>query len=52
MMSVHLRSTFRFFSSSFVNNLISIDADNFGETKTVDLIPNGRNIPVTETNKK
>ena len=30
----------------------SIDVDNFGETKTVDLISNGRNIPVTESNKK
>eukprot|EP00828_Plagiopyla_frontata_P016612 TRINITY_DN2178_c0_g1_i2.p1 TRINITY_DN2178_c0_g1~~TRINITY_DN2178_c0_g1_i2.p1 ORF type:complete len:678 (+),score=133.34 TRINITY_DN2178_c0_g1_i2:1511-3544(+) len=30
----------------------SIDVDNFGLTKTVDLIPNGSNTPVTEINKK
>lgn len=30
----------------------SIDVDNFGETKTIDLLPNGRNLPVTEINKK
>ena len=42
-----------FFLFLYKNYLfISIDVDNFGETKTVDLIPNGNNIPVTETNKK
>ncbi|EEQ88065.2 E3 ubiquitin-protein ligase hulA [Blastomyces dermatitidis ER-3] len=30
----------------------SIDDDQFGERKTVDLIPNGSNIPVTNENKK
>jgi E3 ubiquitin-protein ligase HUWE1 len=29
----------------------SVDVDKFGVTETVDLIPNGRNIPVTEENK-
>ncbi|KAF2834163.1 hypothetical protein M501DRAFT_1001473 [Patellaria atrata CBS 101060] len=30
----------------------SIEADAFGETKVIDLIENGRNIPVTEENKQ
>lgn len=30
----------------------SIEADEYGEHKTIDLIPNGRDIPVTEENKK
>ncbi|KAL1955975.1 hypothetical protein VTO42DRAFT_7875 [Malbranchea cinnamomea] len=30
----------------------SVDDEQFGETKTIDLIPNGRNIPVTNENKK
>ncbi|WPH03394.1 Hypothetical protein R9X50_00627300 [Acrodontium crateriforme] len=30
----------------------SMDIDRFGVTETVDLIPNGRNIPVTEENKQ
>jgi len=30
----------------------SVDDDQFGETKTVDLIPDGRNIAVTNENKK
>ncbi|KKZ68150.1 E3 ubiquitin-protein ligase hulA [[Emmonsia] crescens] len=30
----------------------SIDDDQFGERKTVDLLPNGSNIPVTNENKK
>merc|ERR1711973_243896 len=29
----------------------SIDTEKFGETRTVDLKPNGRNIPVTDENK-
>jgi E3 ubiquitin-protein ligase HUWE1 len=29
----------------------SVDVDRFGVTETIDLIPNGRNIPVTEENK-
>jgi E3 ubiquitin-protein ligase HUWE1 len=29
----------------------SVDIDKFGVTETIDLIPNGRNIPVTEDNK-
>ncbi|EEQ35675.1 E3 ubiquitin-protein ligase pub1 [Microsporum canis CBS 113480] len=30
----------------------SIDDEQFGERRTIDLIPNGRNIPVTNENKK
>lgn len=29
----------------------SVETDDYGEHKTIDLIPNGRNIPVTEDNK-
>lgn len=29
----------------------SVDVDSFGAQKTVDLVPNGRNIPVTDENK-
>lgn len=30
----------------------SVEADDYGEHKVIDLIPNGRNIPVTEENKQ
>lgn len=30
----------------------SVETDDYGEHKTIDLIPNGRNIPVTESNKQ
>ena len=30
----------------------SLDVDRFGETQVIDLIPNGRDIPVTEENKQ
>lgn len=30
----------------------SVDVDKFGVTETVDLVPDGRNIPVTEANKQ
>ena len=30
----------------------SIEVDRFGDVQTVDLIPDGRNIPVTEDNKQ
>ncbi|KAF1345494.1 hypothetical protein BDV97DRAFT_49577 [Delphinella strobiligena] len=30
----------------------SLEVDKFGETETIDLIPDGRNIPVTEENKQ
>ncbi|KAF2154321.1 hypothetical protein K461DRAFT_126988 [Myriangium duriaei CBS 260.36] len=30
----------------------SVDVDRFGETQVVDLIPDGRNVPVTEENKQ
>lgn len=30
----------------------AIEVDRFGETQVIDLIPNGRNIPVTEENKE
>ena len=49
--SLGLNFSFSFFKFIFINS-ISIDVDNFGETKTIDLIPNGRNITVTEANKK
>lgn len=31
--------------------MFSVDVDKFGVVETIDLIPNGRNIPVTEENK-
>jgi len=31
---------------------MSIDDERFGETVTIDLMPNGRNIEVTNANKK
>ena len=30
----------------------SVDEDRLGQTSTIDLKPDGRNIPVTELNKK
>lgn len=41
-------------SNNITDNILetfSLDVEAFGETKTVDLISNGRNIPVTEENK-
>lgn len=35
-----------------IEETFSIDTDDYGEHKTIDLIPNGRNIAVTEENKK
>lgn len=35
-----------------IDETFSVDTDDYGEHKTIDLIPNGRNIPVTEENKK
>lgn len=35
-----------------VDLTFSVDDDQFGETKTIDLIPDGSNIPVTNENKK
>lgn len=35
-----------------LDSTFSVENDRFGELVVVDLIPNGRNIPVTEENKK
>jgi len=37
--------------TDIITETFSIDIDQFGEVQTVDLIENGRNIPVTEENK-
>ena len=37
--------------TSIIQITFSIDVEKFGETKTVDLKENGRNIPVTDENK-
>ncbi|KAG0205736.1 hypothetical protein BGX28_002703 [Mortierella sp. GBA30] len=37
--------------TDIVEETFSVETDDFGNTKTVDLKPNGRNIPVTEENK-
>ena len=36
---------------NYIKINFSIDTEKFGETRTVDLKPNGRNIPVTDENK-
>ena len=38
--------------SDVITDSFSVETDNFGATKIVDLIENGRNIPVTEENKQ
>lgn len=38
--------------TDIITETFSIETNDFGETKTVDLIENGRNIPVTEENKQ
>ncbi|KAL7269455.1 E3 ubiquitin-protein ligase tom1 [Rhizina undulata] len=37
--------------TDIITETFSIEADDFGDKKTIDLIPNGRNEPVTEENK-
>ncbi|ODQ63987.1 hypothetical protein NADFUDRAFT_52972 [Nadsonia fulvescens var. elongata DSM 6958] len=37
--------------TDIITETMSIDTDDYGEQKTIDLIPNGRDIPVTEENK-
>ncbi|KFY67983.1 hypothetical protein V497_00118 [Pseudogymnoascus sp. VKM F-4516 (FW-969)] len=37
--------------TDIISESFSVDNDKFGVVETVDLIPNGRNIPVTEENK-
>ncbi|KAK4678439.1 E3 ubiquitin-protein ligase tom1 [Podospora pseudoanserina] len=37
--------------TDIITETFSVEDDEFGVTKTVDLIPDGRNIPVTEENK-
>ncbi|KAF5098991.1 hypothetical protein D0Z03_001101 [Geotrichum reessii] len=37
--------------TDIITETFSIDADDYGEQKVIDLKPNGRNIPVTEENK-
>ncbi|KAF9976767.1 hypothetical protein BGZ73_007902 [Actinomortierella ambigua] len=37
--------------TDIVDETFSVETDDFGNTKVVDLKPNGRNIPVTEENK-
>lgn len=38
--------------TDIITETFSVDNDKFGVVETVDLIPNGRNIPVTEDNKQ
>ena len=38
--------------TDIITETFSIETNDFGETQTVDLIENGRNIPVTEENKQ
>jgi E3 ubiquitin-protein ligase HUWE1 len=38
--------------SDIITETFSIETEVFGETQIVDLIPNGRNVPVTEENKQ
>lgn len=37
--------------TDILDSTFSVDNDEFGDTQVIDLIPNGRNIPVTEDNK-
>ena len=37
--------------SDIITETFSVEIENFGDTKIIDLIENGRNIPVTEENK-
>ena len=38
--------------TEIITETMSIETDDFGVTEIVDLVPNGRNIPVTEENKQ
>ncbi|KAL0258942.1 E3 ubiquitin-protein ligase tom1 [Diplodia seriata] len=38
--------------TDIITETFSVEAEEFGVTQTIDLIPNGRNIPVTEENKQ
>lgn len=38
--------------TDIITETFSVDVEAFGETQTVDLIENGRNVPVTEDNKQ
>lgn len=38
--------------TDIITETFSVEADSFGETQIIDLIPNGRNIPVTQENKE
>jgi E3 ubiquitin-protein ligase HUWE1 len=38
--------------TDIITETFSIESDDFGESQTIDLVPNGRNIPVTEENKQ
>lgn len=38
--------------TDIITETFSVEAEEFGVTQTIDLIPNGRNIPVTEDNKQ
>ncbi|KAH8549675.1 hypothetical protein BGW37DRAFT_459292 [Umbelopsis sp. PMI_123] len=38
--------------TDIIDLTFSVDTDDFGNTKTIDLKPNGRDIPVTEENKQ
>ena len=38
--------------TDILDQTFSVDDEQFGETRTIDLKPNGRNIPVTNDNKK
>jgi E3 ubiquitin-protein ligase HUWE1 len=38
--------------TDIITETFSIETDDFGETQIIDLIPNGRNVPVTQENKE
>ncbi|KAJ9234890.1 hypothetical protein DTO169E5_6357 [Paecilomyces variotii] len=38
--------------TDIITETFAIETDDFGETQIIDLIPNGRNIPVTQENKE
>ncbi|RAO65801.1 uncharacterized protein BHQ10_001813 [Talaromyces amestolkiae] len=38
--------------TDIITETFAIETDDFGETQVIDLIPNGRNIPVTQENKE
>lgn len=37
--------------TDIITETFSVETDDFGDKKTIDLVPDGRNVPVTEENK-